>query len=254
MSQKDGIFQMKERLLQNRREILHLVDDFETGWKDLREPETEFEESAQKEDLSQILDQLEERERRRLLDIDAALQKMDEGTYGYCESCGKTIPAKRLDAIPFARLCTRCAKAEENPREAKATSTESALPDAFKGMSDERLADAVRDYLLEDGRVELDHLEITCRYGVIFLDGMLETGFSHQLLMEILEDDLGFGHVVDSTQIGKPSPEAGEENEEAADRRDEEEIMQGEPVDEDVFEAMESGTSVSPPEEIRVYE
>ena len=135
-----------------------------------------------------------------------------------------------------------------------AASTESALPDAFKGMSDERLEDAIRDYLNEDGRVEMDHLKITCRYGVIFLEGMLETGFSHQLLLEILEDDLGFGHVVDSTQIGEPSPEPGEENEEVADRRDEEEIMQGEQVDEDVFESMESGTSVSPPEEIRVYE
>ena len=141
MIQKSGFLQLKESLLDSRREILHLVDDFETGWKDLREPETELEESAQKEDISQLLDQLEERERQRLLDIDAALQKMAVGTYGYCESCGKTIPAKRLNAIPFARLCARCARAEENPHAAVAASTESALADAFKGMSDEGLAE-----------------------------------------------------------------------------------------------------------------
>ena len=90
----------EESLLDSRREILHLVDDFETGWKDLGEPETELEESAQKEDISQLLDQLEERERQRLMAIDAALQKMAVGTYGYCESCGKTIP-KKAERHPF---------------------------------------------------------------------------------------------------------------------------------------------------------
>lgn len=37
-----------------------------------------------------------------------ALRKMDEGTYGICESCGDPIPAARLDALPYARRCVRC--------------------------------------------------------------------------------------------------------------------------------------------------
>jgi RNA polymerase-binding protein DksA len=249
MIQKDAILQLKDRLLQNRSEILHLVNDFENGWKDLREPETEFEENAQKEDISQLLDLLEDRERRQIQDIDAALQKMALGTYGYCESCGKSISMKRLDAVPAARLCGKCARGMEVPRGASVDTSEDTLPNEFKGMSDERLAEAIYQYLLEDGRVELDHLQITCRYGAIVLEGTLVTGFSHQLLLEILEDDLGFSRIEDLTHIERPFSNQGEE---ADDVRDEEELLQGEQVDEDMFESQESGTPVSPPEEIRL--
>jgi len=45
--------------------------------------------------------------------IDRALQKMDEGTYGICESCGRSISAARLDAIPCACLCLACKRRQE---------------------------------------------------------------------------------------------------------------------------------------------
>jgi DnaK suppressor protein len=38
----------------------------------------------------------------------AALARLDAGTYGHCEWCGRAIPAARLDAIPYARRCVRC--------------------------------------------------------------------------------------------------------------------------------------------------
>jgi DnaK suppressor protein len=41
-------------------------------------------------------------------EIDAALAKIDVGTYGYCESCGNPIPKARLEALPHARLCVSC--------------------------------------------------------------------------------------------------------------------------------------------------
>ncbi len=44
----------------------------------------------------------------RLDDIDAALNRMKEGTFGRCCACGEEIPAKRLDAIPDTRYCMRC--------------------------------------------------------------------------------------------------------------------------------------------------
>ena len=47
--------------------------------------------------------------RETLLDIDAALEKFDIGTYGICESCGSPIAEARLEAMPMARLCMACA-------------------------------------------------------------------------------------------------------------------------------------------------
>jgi RNA polymerase-binding transcription factor DksA len=47
--------------------------------------------------------------RETLQDIDAALGKMEQGTYGLCESCGRPIADARLEAMPAARLCIACA-------------------------------------------------------------------------------------------------------------------------------------------------
>jgi len=47
--------------------------------------------------------------RETLHEIDAALEKFDNGTYGVCESCGEAIAEARLEAMPAARLCITCA-------------------------------------------------------------------------------------------------------------------------------------------------
>lgn len=40
-------------------------------------------------------------------EIDAALQRIDDGTYGKCAVCGEPIPEERLVAVPYAQLCVR---------------------------------------------------------------------------------------------------------------------------------------------------
>jgi RNA polymerase-binding protein DksA len=45
--------------------------------------------------------------------IEAALERIEEGTYGQCEECGVRIPKTRLNAIPYAGLCVKCASREE---------------------------------------------------------------------------------------------------------------------------------------------
>ena len=47
--------------------------------------------------------------RETLLEVDAALGKLEAGTYGQCESCGNDIAEDRLEAMPAARLCMSCA-------------------------------------------------------------------------------------------------------------------------------------------------
>jgi RNA polymerase-binding transcription factor DksA len=48
--------------------------------------------------------------RRRLADVDAALERRAAGSYGVCETCGRPIPAERLAARPAARTCVTCAR------------------------------------------------------------------------------------------------------------------------------------------------
>ncbi len=54
---------------------------------------------------------LVEQLRVRRADILTALQKIEDGTYGKCESCGQDIPAERLEAVPAATLCVSCKQA-----------------------------------------------------------------------------------------------------------------------------------------------
>jgi DnaK suppressor protein len=47
--------------------------------------------------------------RRRLADVEAAIERRETGGYGVCEVCGRPIPTERLAARPSARTCVACA-------------------------------------------------------------------------------------------------------------------------------------------------
>ena len=47
--------------------------------------------------------------------VELALERIRSKTYGTCEECGSVISKKRLDAIPFAAMCIRCAEKQEQP-------------------------------------------------------------------------------------------------------------------------------------------
>lgn len=53
-----------------------------------------------------------------LADIDAALDRLERGTYGTCEQCRTAIPLERLEILPMSRLCMRCQHAAETGRPA----------------------------------------------------------------------------------------------------------------------------------------
>lgn len=52
-------------------------------------------------------------EEHLLEDVEAALDRIEAGTFGTCEDCGKPIDAARLDAIPYVSRCITCAKKHE---------------------------------------------------------------------------------------------------------------------------------------------
>ena len=56
---------------------------------------------------------LEENSGHVLAEIDAALKRIEEGTYGVCTNCGKEIPVERLEALPWATLCIDCQRGLE---------------------------------------------------------------------------------------------------------------------------------------------
>jgi len=61
----------------------------------------------------EIDDTLEENSTRMLAAIDAALARVEAGSYGTCEKCGREISAERLEAYPWASLCIDCKREAE---------------------------------------------------------------------------------------------------------------------------------------------
>lgn len=65
--------------------------------------------TAQDEINSQLVDV----ESRELAAIESAIARIDEGTYGDCEGCGKPIPLQRLQAVPYVADCIVCRRKAE---------------------------------------------------------------------------------------------------------------------------------------------
>ena len=59
------------------------------------------------------LEDLTDSERRLIRKIQAAIQRLDEGTYGICEDCGEDISIPRLKARPVTKLCINCKARQE---------------------------------------------------------------------------------------------------------------------------------------------
>ncbi len=52
-------------------------------------------------------------EQKLLYEVNEALRRLEKGSFGCCEQCGKSIGRKRLQAIPYARLCIKCGERKE---------------------------------------------------------------------------------------------------------------------------------------------
>ena len=61
----------------------------------------------------EVASQLAELESRELSQIERALAKLKQGTYGLCEGCAKKIPVARLNALPYTTLCIKCQREME---------------------------------------------------------------------------------------------------------------------------------------------
>ena len=101
-------FDELRRSLTERRRALLVTRESQQG--ELRalqaqDRDPEYEEGAQVKLTDDVLTTLSETARREVMQIDAALGRMDEGEYGTCVDCGEEIPIERLRALPFTLRC-----------------------------------------------------------------------------------------------------------------------------------------------------
>jgi RNA polymerase-binding protein DksA len=104
----------RQRLLSQRQEICNRIYGIEDVLHQLdTAQEVERTDRVQAGVPAEVLTQLDEQSRQEMEDIEAALARLEDGTYGRCETCEAAIPAARLDAFPRARRCIPCQEAFE---------------------------------------------------------------------------------------------------------------------------------------------
>ena len=111
---KERLASFKKRLLEKHQQLaadtgrtgLYSTDHEDDAIKDLGD-------QANAAYTREFFFELGNGDRRVLRDVVAALQKIDDGSFGNCERCGEPIADKRLEALPFARYCIDCQRLVE---------------------------------------------------------------------------------------------------------------------------------------------
>jgi RNA polymerase-binding transcription factor DksA len=201
------LFDSLAQLLREQRR--HFLKEFRSAEKGLdviaEERESELEEHAQEEQTARLLTRLDDQTLHAVQEIDAALQKILDGTYGKCEACYKPISLARLRSLPATRFCHGCAARSEGQRVAAGAAPEApaAAPLAadLTLLSDREVIEAIQEHLKEDGRIDMEELHVVCRKGVVYLSGTLPSEAEHQILLQTLTDVMGFKEFVDHLEV-----------------------------------------------------
>jgi len=111
---RDRYQALRARLQNQRDEILNMYkQDLRAGQESADDGTEDIVDRANNAYNRELMFSLSDNERATLLQIENALGRMDEGTYGRCSNCGQTINIQRLEAVPWARFCIDCQELAE---------------------------------------------------------------------------------------------------------------------------------------------
>jgi DnaK suppressor protein len=243
-----------------RRQRRAVVAGMEAAERELEagEPESELEQRAQDERRARVAVRLDDRGKREIEDIDAALRRLSERRYGTCARCGGTIPLARLRALPATRFCIECASSPSAVEgETAAEGREAPLPGDLALLTDRELEQVLREEIRADERIDSQELRIVCRHGLVHLRGTVPSEREHQALVKLVTDVAGLRDVDDRVTVnelpwtredGKPAPAEpgilGELSPAVAQRY---EVVMSRRT-EDVAESIEEDVEFSPPD------
>jgi len=115
MARRDALLRLHKSLLSRRADIRKKLADELDGLRNLKgasatgdSADVAFEAGSE-----EMASQLAELDSRELHQIERALHRLKQGTYGLCEGCGCKIPIGRLNALPYTTLCITCQREME---------------------------------------------------------------------------------------------------------------------------------------------
>jgi DnaK suppressor protein len=113
MMKPEELKKLQDLLFDKKTKILTKAEEFKsTQLKSFESGQDEAEISSNDINMNLAIE-LQERDRLALIRIEKALQKIENGSYGICESCGAEVGVRRLFTQPLARLCIDCMTEQE---------------------------------------------------------------------------------------------------------------------------------------------
>jgi RNA polymerase-binding protein DksA len=100
----------KKQLAALHEHLVRRTESVETDLARADGDERDFEEQAAARENDDVLSALSGEGRGQLARIDAALERIEAGTYGLCAGCGGPIARERLEALPYATACIDCSR------------------------------------------------------------------------------------------------------------------------------------------------
>ncbi|NNK77372.1 MAG: TraR/DksA family transcriptional regulator [Litoreibacter sp.] len=97
----------KKQLEARRAELLERSQEVEQEL--VSHDSKDWEDRAVERETDEVLEQMGLSAAEEIRKIDAALERVEEGEYGFCVTCGSEISPERLDLLPFTPFCRRCA-------------------------------------------------------------------------------------------------------------------------------------------------
>jgi DnaK suppressor protein len=114
MARKESIISLRNTLIKRRDGLRKALAGDLSSLSGIREQASgDVIDAALDSAQDEINSQLAEVESRELANIERALEKMRDSSYGLCEECEKKIPMPRLNALPYATTCIECQRAAE---------------------------------------------------------------------------------------------------------------------------------------------
>lgn len=105
----DQFEQVKKQLLKERQELLRDVSNsYETCREIGQDGVPDIGDMSSVAYSRDVLFNVSETKRQRIRDIEVALEKIENGEYGICASCGEQISPRRMEVRPFSRYCIEC--------------------------------------------------------------------------------------------------------------------------------------------------
>jgi DnaK suppressor protein len=115
MARTDALLRLHKTLLARRTELRKRLgmelDDLSRGKGS--QPSGDAADAAFDTTGEEIASQLAELEAKELAQVERALRRLKQGSYGKCEGCGTKIPVARLNALPYSTLCIKCQREME---------------------------------------------------------------------------------------------------------------------------------------------